>query len=105
MKMKKYNLYIGLNDKDIKKQIYSETEAKEKTIKILSNNNINALTMYKTLGVFTHEDGTKTIEKSLKVELLEVKEDDVLNSIKELKKKLNQESIILEIEEKEIYFI
>ena len=101
----KYNIYIGLNDKDSKKQEVSTRRAKEEVIKILNNNNITGLTMYEVTGVFKHENGTMTFEKSLKVELLEVKKEEVLKSIEELKKALNQESILLEEEEKKVNFI
>lgn len=103
--MIKYNIYIGLNDKDSKKQEVSTRRAKGKTIKILNNNNITGLTIYEVMGVFKHEDGTITFEKSLKVELLEVKKEDVLRSIEELKRALNQECIMLEEEKKEVNFI
>ena len=101
----KYNIYIGLNDKDSKKQEVSTRRAKEKVIEILNDNNITGLTMYEVMGVFKHEDGFITFEKSLKVELLEVKENEVIKSIQELKRALNQESILLEKEKKEINFI
>lgn len=101
----KYNIYIGLNDKDSKKQEISTRRAREEVIKILNNNNINGLTMYVVDGVFKHEDGTIVFEKSLKVELIEVEESEVIKSIQELKKALNQESILLEKEKKEISFI
>lgn len=105
MIMIKYNIYIGLNDKDSKKQEISIERAREEVIKILNNNNINGLTMYKVDGVFKHENGEVVHEKSLKVELLEVEEDEVIKSINELKEALNQESILLEKEEKEINFV
>ena len=101
----KYNIYIGLNDKDSKKQEVSTRRAKQETIKILNHNNITGLTMYEVMGVFKHEDGATTFEKSLKVELMEVKKEDVLKSIEEWKRGLNQESILLEEEEKKIDFI
>ena len=101
----KYNIYIGLNDRDSKKQEVSTRRAKEEVIKILNDNNITGLTMYEVTGVFKHDNGTMTFEKSLKVELMEVKKEDVLKSIEELKKALNQESILLEEEEKKISFI
>lgn len=101
----KYNIYIGLNDKDSKKQEVSTRRAKQEAIKILNNNNITGLTIYEVMGVFKHEDGTITFEKSLKVELLEVEEEDVLRSINELKKALNQECIMLEEEQKKVNFI
>lgn len=101
----KYNIYIGLNDKDSKKQEISTRIAKEKTIEILNDNNITGLTIYEVMGVFKHKTGEIVFEKSLKVELIEVKEEEVINSIKELKKALNQESILFEKEKKEINFI
>lgn len=101
----KYNIYVGLNDKDSKKQEISIERAKEKVIEILTNNNINGLTLYIVNGVFKHEDGQIVFEKSLKVELIEVEEKEVLKSIQELKKALNQESILLEKEKKEIKFL
>lgn len=103
--MIKYNIYIGLNDKDSKKQEVSTRRARQEVIKILNANNITGLTMYEVTGVFKHEDGATTFEKSLKVELLEVEEEDVLRSIEELKKALNQECIMLEKEKKEVNFI
>lgn len=103
--MIKYNIYIGLNDKDSKKQEVSTRRARQEVIKILNANNITGLTMYEVMGVFKHEDGTITFEKSLKVELLEVKKEDVKKSINELKKALNQESILLEEEQKKVNFI
>ena len=103
--MIKYNIYIGLNDKDSKKQEVSTRKAKQEVIKILNNNNITGLTMYEVTGVFKHDNGTIVFEKSLKVELLEVEEEEVKKSIDELKKALNQESILLEKEEKEISFL
>lgn len=105
MEMIKYNIYVGLNDKDSKKQEISTRRAKEEAIKILNDNNITGLTMYEVMGVFKHEDGSVVFEKSLKVELLEVEEVDVLRSIEELKRTLNQESILLEKEKKEVNFI
>ena len=71
----------------------------------MNNNNITGLTIYEVTGVFKHDTGEVVFEKSLKVELLEVEEEDVKKSIQELKTALNQESILLEEEEKKISFI
>lgn len=103
--MIKYNIYVGLNDKDSKKQEVATRQAKKEVIKILNNNNINGLTLYEVIGVFKHENGEVVFEKSLKVELLEVEESEVLKSIQELKMALNQESILIEKEKKEISFL
>lgn len=103
--MIKYNIYLGLNDKDTLKQKIDTSKAKKEVYKILLNNNIKAYTIYLVNGVFTNEKNDITQEKTLKIEVLDIKKDDILKSIKEIKKVLNQESILLEIEKKEVNFI
>lgn len=103
--MIKYNIYLGLNDKDTLKQKIDTSKAKKEVYKILLKNNIKAYTIYLVNGVFTNEKNDITREKTLKIEVLDIKKDDILKSIKEFKKALNQESILLEIEKKEVNFL
>lgn len=103
--MIKYNIYLGLNDKDLLKQKIDTTKAKKEVYNILLKNNIKAYTIYLVNGVFTNERNEITKEKTLKIEVLDIKKDDILKSIKEFKKVLNQESVLLEEEKKEISFI
>ena len=103
--MIKYNIYLGLNDKDTLKQVKDTTKAKKEVYNILLKNNIKAYTIYIVNGVFTNEKNEITKEKTLKIEVLDIKKDDILKSIKEFKKVLNQESILLEEEKKEISFL
>lgn len=103
--MIKYNIYLGLNDKDTLKQKIDTSKAKKEVYKILLKNNIKGYTIYNVNGVFTNEKNEITREKTLKIEVLDIKKDDILKSIKELKKVLNQESILLEEEKKEISFL
>jgi hypothetical protein len=103
--MIKYNIYIGLNDKEKLKQIIDTSKARKEVYNILLKNNIKGYTIYLVNGVFTNEKNEITKEKTLKVEVLDIKKDDILRSIKELKKVLNQESILLEEEVKKINFI
>ena len=91
--MKKINLYIGLNDKDSKKQEISTIEAfkiVQKTAMILFGGG----TIYEVLGFYTHENGDIVEEKSLKLELVEVENSKVLEFINIMKTVLNQESIL-----------
>ena len=103
--MIKYNIYLGLNDKDTIKQIIDTTKAKKEVYNILLKNNIKAYTIYLVNGVFTNEKNEITREKTLKIEVLDIQKDDILESIKEFKKVLNQESVLLEEEVKKINFI
>lgn len=103
--MIKYNIYVGLNDKEELKQKIDTTKAKKEVYNILLKNNIKGYTIYLVNGVFTNEKNEITKEKTLKIEVLDIKKDDILKSIKELKIKLNQESILLEEEVKKINFI
>lgn len=103
--MIKYNIYLGLNDKDTLKQKIDTTKARKEVYNILLKNNIKAYTIYLVNGVFTNEKNEITKEKTLKIEVLDIKKDDILESIKEFKKVLNQESVLLEEEVKKINFI
>ena len=95
--MTKTTLYIGLNDKDTKKQEVNTTEA----IKLLTNmlTDIGGATIYEATGIYTHDDGKIVIENTLRVELIGIEENIILNKIKVLKLLFNQESIIKQTEE------
>lgn len=103
--MIKYNVYIGLNDKEELKQIIDTTKAKKEIYNILLKNNIKGYTIYSVNGVFTNEKNEITKEKTLKLEVLDIKKEDILKAIQEIKKALNQESVLLEEEVKKINFI
>lgn len=103
--MIKYNIYVGLNDRETLKQIIDTTKAKKEVYNILLKNNIKAYTIYLVNGVFTNEKNEITKEKTLKLEVLDIKKEDILKAIQEIKKALNQESILLEEEKKEVSFL
>lgn len=93
--MKKYNLYVGLNDKDSKRQEISTLDA----YKVMMNY-FDGATITEATGFYKHDDGTLIIEKSLKVEILDFNDDFNLKaSVADLKKLFNQESIAVQIEE------
>lgn len=105
--MTKTLLTIGLNDKDTERQEITTGEAKNTIAKILLNQyNIFAFTMFECSGVYKMEStGNIVFENSIRVEIAT---DDELTAadaiIATLKTELNQESIMMEKEAKEIFF-
>ena len=89
--MKKHIFLIGMNDKDTKKQEFSKKYFLENIY-----NTIGDCTISDAIGYYTHEDGTPTKEKSLKVEMLFKEDSDIPKFAEHLKKVLNQESIAYE---------
>lgn len=95
--MIKFTLYVGLNDKDSKKQEISTFEA-YKIINKLLLNYTNGATIFEATGIYKHDDGTFTTEKTLRIELLFIDRAVVLEIVEQLKKILNQESIAVATE-------
>lgn len=93
--MKKYNLYVGLNDKETKTQKIDTVEA----FKIATNIVVEffgGATIYVADGVYTHSNGTVVIEKTLKIEILTDEDEKITDVINILKITFNQESILKE---------
>lgn len=95
--MLKTSLYIGLNDKDTKKQIIMDNVAKEVIIYAIVKQKLD-FTLFECNGVYTHENGVAVIEKSFKIELLcfeneKTFNEKILQVVKDLKIMLNQESV------------
>ena len=78
--------YIGLNDKDTKKREISTDEA----VKIIVNTIPCDFTFSICNGVYTHKDGTKVCEVTIKVESIK----PLSLYMEEIKRKLNQECIL-----------
>lgn len=97
-KIVKYSLYIGLNDKDTKTQKIDTLEAYKILCNLLKSYNIEGFTVYNAHGFYVHDDGTYTVENTLKVELMFIDEITIDNIIKQLKIIFNQESIIKQVE-------
>ena len=98
-KIVKYSLYIGLNDKDTKTQKIDTLEAYKILCNIIKKYNIEGFTVYNAHGFYVHQDGTFTIENTLKVELMFIDKKTIDELIKECKIIFNQECIIKQIEE------
>lgn len=85
----KYNLYIGLNDKDSKQQEIFTLDA-YKIVGAL----VGDCTIQEARGLYTHRDGTKVLETTLIVQVIDFDNTlDIIPVVNSLKTALNQESI------------
>ena len=96
--MQKYVLYVCLNDKKTKIQEISTLQAYKIITNVIVANKVDGFTILEANGYYVHSDKTISIEKSLKIEFLFIDIDVIKNIIKDLKRILNQESIILQTE-------
>lgn len=95
METRKTTLYIGLNDKDTKKQEIDTLEA----VKIATNiicRKVDGCTIYNATGIYHHDDGEIVIENSLRIEMIDASAAAVSEIVCSLKAALNQESIIIQ---------
>ena len=93
--MTKFNLTIGLNDKDTKTQLYDDITA-YKIVENILKQYLDGYTILKAFGGYKHDDGTFTQENSLRVELLFTTALQVKIICDKIKQQLNQESIVVE---------
>ncbi len=85
----KFNLYIGLNDKDTKQQEILTTDA----YKIVGGI-VGDCTITEGKGLYTHTDGTRVLETTLLVQIIDFSGDlDIGPIVELLKTALNQEAI------------
>lgn len=97
-KIIKYSLYLGLNDKDTKTQKIDTLEAYKILCNLLKSYNVEGFTVYNAHGFYVHDDGSFTVENTLKIELMFINEKIVDDIIKQLKIIFNQESVIKQVE-------
>lgn len=95
--MNKVTLYLGLNDKDSKKQEVSTIEAFKIASKIITSYTDGG-TIFEADGIYRHDNGDIVIEKTLKIELVDITSTAVNSIISALKISLNQESILKQTE-------
>lgn len=94
--MKKYLLFLGLNDKDSKRQEINTLDC----YKMLMNYFTDGATITEATGFYRHDDGTLVIERSLKIEILDFLENfNLIHAVDDLKRMFNQESIAVETQE------
>ncbi len=91
----KYTIYVGLNDKNTKKQEIAVEQAEE-LIRNICLKYCDGVTVLNGSGYYKHDDGTTVTEKTVVV-ILFLPDDKALNSIcDEICSRLNQESVLLE---------
>ena len=105
--MKKYSFTVGLFDKDTEKQRIESPEAKATISDILINQfDIFAFTMLDCSGVYRMQStGAIVFEPSIRIEIATDDDLPAADIISELKAALNQETIMIEQETKDIYFL
>lgn len=89
-KLTQYSMFIGLNDKETKKQEVTTDKAIELVSDVIKGGSIQTIQ-----GVYTHNDGTKVKETTLKVDVLYSDDATVRLYADDLKRLLNQESILI----------
>lgn len=95
---KKFTLYLGLNDKDTKRQEISTIEAYKVITNILASD-FGGGTIFEAKGIYKHDDGSVVIENTLRIEILFAEENRIRELVSNLKKIFNQESVAVQREE------
>ena len=97
LKMRRYTLTIGLFDKDTKKQKFSHALARNIVSQLITET-IGYGTIYNGDGIYTHVNGEVVVEPS--IVFFVDGEKDLKDKVKtlawQIKKALNQESVMLE---------
>lgn len=95
--IKKFTLYLGLNDKDTKVQMISTLEAYKVVSNILAKD-FGGGTIFEAQGIYKHDDGQVVFEKTLRIEILFAELPQIKILVELLKKIFNQESIAVQEE-------
>lgn len=93
--MTKYELIMGLNDQDTKKQEIPTIDALKK-VKSYIARKFGGATVSMAQGIYQHENGDVVTEMSVKVELLFAEEKQIREAVDYLKKEFNQESVVVQ---------
>jgi hypothetical protein len=101
--MKKFTMYVGLNDKDTKKQEIATLEAYKVATNIFCEYTGGA-TIYEGSGIYTHNDGTIINEKTLVCIVFSEDPEAIKKTASALKIAFNQEAIAIESTETNSFF-
>ena len=104
--MMNHIITVGLFDQDSHKQEREKSYYIETVIDAINRYRFCAtLETEGIYGVYQHKDGTRIVEPSIRFQVAGVKRAEILELVKELRALLNQESVMLESEEKNITFV
>ena len=98
----KYDIYVGLKDKDTYEEYITLDDFKEILDRYCFTNNV-AFSLVVLRGGYTHNKGY-VIENSLKVELINAEYEIVLDLAKWLKEKINTDTVMITKEETQIEY-
>ena len=93
--MKKYTLFVGLNDQDAKTQKISTVDAFQIVARIVGD-----ATITESRGIYTHDSGVQVVETSFCVQKFDFDDSfNVKRVVDDIKRILNQESVAVVIED------
>lgn len=95
---KLYTIFVGLNDKETKKQEITTAEAEER-VKAVTCETFEGATVSLAYGIYKHQNGVQVTENTIRIELVFVDDDLVKEYVEKLKNLLNQESIMVTVVE------
>ncbi len=101
--MKKYTLYVGLNDKDTHNQEITTLDAYKVVSNILTA--CGGATITEGRGIYTHDDGTIVQETTLVCMIFGAPEESIREAALQIKQALNQESVAFEVSDVTSMFI
>lgn len=100
-----YKFSVGLFDKDTKTQKTSLRKAESVIAGICLDCGAYGLSITRGRGVYRHDDGSLVFEPSLFIEIAGITQEQAESIALQVKKALNQESIMVEERESVINFI
>lgn len=96
--MTKYTIYMGLFDKDSKRQEY-DTITAYKMVQQRATQLFDGATISEAKGIYKHDNGEVVVEPTIRVELMFTDLETVKTFCDNLKGMFNQESVVLQVEE------
>lgn len=96
--MTKYTIYMGLFDKDSKRQEY-DTITAYKMVQQRATQLFDGATISEAKGIYKHDNGEVVIEPTIRIELMFTDLETVKTFCDNLKGMFNQESVVLQVEE------
>lgn len=96
--MTKYTIYMGLFDKDSKRQEF-DTITAYKMVQQRATQLFDGATISEAKGIYKHDNGEVVIEPTIRIELMFTDLETVKTFCDNLKGMFNQESVVLQVEE------
>lgn len=96
--MTKYTIYMGLFDKDSKRQEY-DTITAYKMVQQRATQLFDGATISEAKGIYKHDNGEVVVEPTIRIELMFADLETVKTFCDNLKGMFNQESVVLQVEE------